>query len=348
MSVEKTFYSFFNCSSKEILAMSSLRNEFLGDDVTSLIIVVNYAIVCGVVSLFGILSNIVNVVIFAKLGLKESVNVGLLGLAVSDIFSLAFLLADSVCFNPVFQDRNVPVLMREIEFVVGGWPHTCFTRVTSWITALVTVERCLCIARPLKVKIILSTFRTKCAIAFIFLFVGASASPEFYVNQLTWKYNQEINKSVLGIRYIDDRGAFEGVTTVLNNIVLQYATFIVVVIATVILVVKLHEKSKWRSFSGIKNDKSLGVSKKDQKVARMISLVSTVFIGSYLPSSILFMAMHFEPKFHPSGYYNLFHVVWSCAYVIEGLNSASNIFIYIKMSSKFRSKFFHIFLGTSF
>ncbi|CAL1543818.1 unnamed protein product [Lymnaea stagnalis] len=316
---------------------------FLSNSTTFTILMFNYVALGGTMGCVGCLGNAVNAYVFVKMGIRDTVNISLLGLAISDFLALLFLLSESVCLNPMFQDTGVPVVLTEIEYVVGGWPHVCFTRVTSWITAFVTFERCLCIACPLKVKRYVTPTRAKLFICAMFLLVLASAAPEFFVNQFTWKFYPERNRTMLGLRFIEDRTRFEIVTLVLNNVIMQYFAFLAVIVFTITLAAELNQKSKWRS-SVVKADNPDDIPRKDKKVVKLITLISTTFILSYLPSSILFLAMAVEHEFHPDGYYNIFYVTWSFAYVMEGLNASLNIFVYFTMSSRFRGIVYKTFL----
>ncbi|CAL1543817.1 unnamed protein product, partial [Lymnaea stagnalis] len=318
-------------------------DDLISDSLKDTILDVTYVSICGFLSVAGLVANTLNIIVFIRMGLNDAVNVSLLGLAVSDIFSMTFLLLESTCFNPLFQNVGLPFALMEVQFIVGGWPHICFTRVVSWITAFVTFERCVCIALPLKVKSIITATRAKVVVVMSFLLVAGSAAPEFYVNQFVWKFYPEKNVSLIGLHFIEDRDRFENVTFVLNNVLMQYLAFVAVIICTIILVVKLNEKTRWRSATA-RGDNTAAISVKDKKVVKMISFISAIFIASYLPSSILFMAMAIKRDFHPSGYFNIFHVTWSLAFMLEGINSTVNIFVYYKMSSKYHRMFHRTFL----
>ncbi|KAI8764397.1 hypothetical protein BgiMline_035475 [Biomphalaria glabrata] len=317
--------------------------ELISDEVKDIILTVNYVSICGTLSVFGLVANVMNVVVFLRMGLNDAVNVSLMGLSVADVFSMIFLLLESACFNPMFQNIGLPFALMEVQFIVGGWPHICFTRTVSWITAFITFERCICIALPLKVKSIITATRTKCFVVMAFLIVAGSAAPEFYVNQFVWKFYPEKNRSLIGLHFVEDRDKFEKVTFPLNNVIMQYLAFSVVLVCTIILVVKLNEKTKWRSVSA-RGDNTNTISNKDRKVIKMVSFVSAAFIVSYLPSSILFMAMAIKRDFHPSGYFNIFHVTWSFAFVLEAVNSTITIIIYYQLSSKYKKMFLATFL----
>lgn len=321
---------------------SDIQDQLISDEVTAVLVVVFQVAIAEILAVGCIITNSINIVVFVKMGLNDAVNISLLGLAVGDLFAQIFSFWDSVCFNPMFKDSDVPVVFTEIDYLTGCWPHTCFVRVTSYITAFITLERCLCITLPLKVKTIITPKRTRLVIVIIFLSVIVSSAPEYYVNQLVWKFYPEKNRTMLGIYFIEDRDKFEIVTMLLNNVVLQCLSFICVVVCTLILIVQLNRKTKWRQ-QAVKGDNS--ASEKDKRVIKMISFISIIFIVSNLPSCLSFIAMKSSANFHPTGAnYNMFYVIWSLVYVVEGINSFVNIFVYIKMSSRYRAVFYKVFL----
>ncbi|CAG5135057.1 unnamed protein product [Candidula unifasciata] len=320
---------------------SNLAGQLISDNTTYILIIVFQVSFTGVLAVGGIITNTINIVVFFKTGLSDSVNISLFGLAVGDLCSLIFSFWESVCFNPLFHNIGAPVVFTEIEYITGCWPHVCFVRVTSYITAFVTFERCLCIALPLKVKSIVTAGRTKGIIIVIFLIVMITSIPEYYVSRLVYKFYPEKNRTLLGIYFIEDRARFEKVTLILNNVVLQCLAFIAVLVCTVILIVQLNRKAKWRKHAAKVEKSTLG---KDKKVIKMISFVSVVFIVSNLPSCLVFVSMTSFPQLHPTGVNrNMFYVVWSVVYVMESINSMVNIFIYINMSSKYSAIFYKMF-----
>lgn len=318
---------------------ADLSGQLIDDDTAHVLMMVLQVAVTGTLAVGGMVTNTINIVVFIKMGLNDAVNISLLGLAVSDMCSLIFSFWEAICFNPWFED-GAPIVYTEIEYITGCWPHICFVRVASYITAFVTLERCLCIAMPLKVKSIITKTRTKVVIVAIFVIVSVTSAPEYYVNQVVWKFYPEKNRTMLGIVFVEDRLKFEGVTLIMNNIIMQLFAFIAVVTCTVILVIELNRKAKWRQQTA----KGDNTSSKDKKVIKMITFISTIFIGSNLPCCVIFVAMAATPRLHPTGVnYNMLYIIWAIVYVMESINSSVNIVVYLNMSSKYRTVFYKTF-----
>lgn len=75
----------------------------------------------------------------------------LAGLSSSDLGCLITLIWTNICYNPAFNDLDLPFSPIDFQYLTGTRLHIVFTRVTGCITAFITLERCLCVAMPLKV-----------------------------------------------------------------------------------------------------------------------------------------------------------------------------------------------------
>ncbi|CAG5120766.1 unnamed protein product [Candidula unifasciata] len=126
--------------------------KLLSDEASVIVQWVILAVTCQIINIFGTVTNIINILCFTKQGFRDPVNVSFLGLAISDLFCVASLLWTNVCMNPAFNEADLPFEPMEVQFITSGFLHTNFNRVTSCITAFITLERCLCITAPLKVR----------------------------------------------------------------------------------------------------------------------------------------------------------------------------------------------------
>ncbi|XP_059178440.1 neurotensin receptor type 2-like [Physella acuta] len=156
--------------------------DVFNDEVKTLYMVVNFVALSSIVAVFGIVTNIINIVIFYRQGLASStVNISFSGLAVSDLCGLLILALHNLCFNPLFENAGLPVVTGEVQHLTGGLLHLCCTRITGWITVYITAERCLCIATPLKIKRILTPRRATFIIVFIYFITIMPLAPEYLI-----------------------------------------------------------------------------------------------------------------------------------------------------------------------
>ncbi|XP_012943213.1 neurotensin receptor type 2-like [Aplysia californica] len=311
------------------------KEPLIDDDVLNVLIIVLYVAAMGSVCFFGIIFNAVNIYVFFKQGFKDTVNITLFSLAVSDMGALVALLWASVCFNPLFAQSVLPVVYQDLVYITSGWPTTIFARISSWITAFVTFERCLCIALPLKVKTIITPRRTIYVIVSIYIGVAACVAPVFYSISLGPKYISEVNMTMIGIVYISHGVFIEGIS-LLISVFSQLVSFFSVIVCTVILVQTLLIKSRWRQSSS-SAAKQESLSNRDMKVVKMVLSIAVIFIVCFSPSAASIFAMMSVTEYSIDGeYQNMFLLIWAISFLLVVTNSAVNIFVYYNMSSKFK------------
>ncbi|CAL1528654.1 unnamed protein product, partial [Lymnaea stagnalis] len=319
----------------------------LDDDTTQLFFLANSVILNTIVSGLGTVSNVISILIFVRQGFRDTVNISLFGLAFSDLLSLVSLLWLAILSNPLLKNsEQILFVALDVQYLTAGWPHVCFARVTGWITAFVTFERCLCICLPLKVKTILTPTRVNGCIVGIFLVVMASVAPTYYTSRLGDVFIAERNRTLVGLVVTPDRAQVESVAFTINNVVSPIGSFCVVVVCTIVLAVKLREKTKWRQSAtrAKEQDRAGKISRKDQKAVKMVVAISTVFIVSFTPTTVFFAWMAHDPAFGAGGVYqNIFNVVFSFSFLLEAINGSVNIFVYYNMSSRYRNSFIRMF-----
>lgn len=177
--------------------------------------------------------------------------------------------------------------------------------------------------------------RASIIVVTLFTVLIVSVSPIYYVNRFSIVFKHSRNKSVLAIVQTDDRMDVLRVAVAINNIVIPFGAFAVVIVCTAILVVNLHRKSKWRQTVTAGNSENM--LSRDQKVSKMILIISVVFIFCFIPSCVNCVAITIEPRIDMYGQYrNTFIVLFGLCFALESANSSVNIFVYYNMSSKFR------------
>ncbi|KAH9503869.1 hypothetical protein Btru_064037 [Bulinus truncatus] len=308
----------------------------VSDDFLRTTMFVNYGIIGGLISLVGVVLNAINITVFIDLGFSDTINISLLGLAVADTGGLASLVWMSLCYNPLVTGAFPEVNFNEIQHLTAGWPHVCFMRISSWLTAFITFERYLCISVPLKVKALLTREATIIAVSFIFLVVIATIVPVYVGIYITSDVYDKNGKRQLGFAYIS--GGQELLNaSVFTNSMQQLFTIFMVILCTSGLVYKMSEKSQWRN-SATTSSKLETINARDKKVVRLVIIIAVTFIATFTPFVIYVLAMFSNHEFMTGRkYQNLFLVCGTFAFNMEAINASCSFFIYLKMSSKFRN-----------
>lgn len=314
--------------------------QVLRDSDREIFEIVNFVFICCVVGIFGIVANIINMIIFYKQGFKTTVNIGFFSLAVSDLMCLLTLQWASVSLNPLFASAGIPWSFLEVYYLTGAWPHVCFSRITAYITVYITAERYLSIALPLKVKHIITSKTVTAILCLIYLVNIMGLSPEYTTSYLGWRFVPKRNATLLGIVYTNSRSTVEGVSYALHSI-FGITSFAGVIIFTALLVTKLGQTSKWRKTVMSTSGDHESMSNRDMKTVKMVILIASVLIACYTPGAVIALTTFIVgPEFDVRGkYVNICEAAWSIAYTFQSINSSVNIFLYYSMSSKYKQTF---------
>ncbi|CAL1538690.1 unnamed protein product, partial [Lymnaea stagnalis] len=294
---------------------------------------------CGVVSLLGMAANVINIIVFYQQGFKDTVNISLTGLAISDLMSLVTSLWVSICWNPLMYYTDLPFIPKDVEYLTGSMPHLLFTRVSGWITAFVAFERCLCIALPLKVKAIITPRLVAWFMVSIFLVVGAAQTPLFCTSTLEWVFSPGRNRTVIGQVARAMSEEIDGIAFSVN-LIFPFGSFSIVVVCTAVSSAQLKQTSQWRAKSAVGPSRELGqsVSGREKKVVKMVVMISVLFIVSFLPTAvaqIVYGAIADEPPLVPVFVFYI-GVAFSFIKVLEAVHASVGIILYYTMSSKYR------------
>ncbi|CAG5134064.1 unnamed protein product [Candidula unifasciata] len=294
-------------------------------------------------TILGLIVNILNIIVFVRQGLQDPVNISLLGLSISDFGSLFFHFFANLSWMPDIQMLDLPFYPGQFSYFFV-WIHMVFTRVTTGTTAWITFERCLCIVVPMKIKSIVTPRRTILFIVVLNVIMFASVAPVLYTTQFIWMFDSHRNKSILGIMKTAGSGYIQNIAFWINNI-LPTIFFIFITICTFILVKSLQKHAKWKEQT-VSSPNQKDVSNRDTKVAKMVSIISIVFIFCYAPGTILFIFFVVFPELTFAGKQrNLLVGIFTILLQLEVVNATANFFIYLSMSSRFKSTFKDIFCG---
>uniref|UniRef100_A0A2C9K0I4 G-protein coupled receptors family 1 profile domain-containing protein n=1 Tax=Biomphalaria glabrata TaxID=6526 RepID=A0A2C9K0I4_BIOGL len=292
-----------------------------------------------IVGLLGIVANVINVIVFSKIGFSDTVNISLAALALSDIGALVTLQLFNVLVNPWFLQLDLPFLPLELQSLTVGYPHNYFVKVTGFITAFVAFERCLCVTLPFKVKTLI-TKRTALAFNVGFFIANALAMfPIYYTAYYDWKFDAKKNKTVLGIFYTKNINDVLGPSLLLINTLVPLAAFLVVILCNIVIGFRLKRASVWRQMTSGAAITTPGaaVSMKEKKMVKMIVTMSSIFIICFSPLSAFLSARAIVPELSINGVYsNINWIVVTYVMAMDTVNSSLSIVVYYRMSSKYR------------
>ena len=301
----------------------------------------------------GLLSNTVNIVIFLKVGVKDSVSILLLTLSVSDLIFLIFFSPTILTLSfSRFGTFEISAL-RVIQLLLF-WPACTFYDYSAYISVFLGVARCACVAMPLRFKSVFTLKRTAVALLVLLCSDVLLHLPMLTVFRLGWVRDPSMNTTSLSLL----RDSFtlhvykQKINDILNENSIPWVTFIIMVASVALLSFKLFESSKVRSSANRiqstettpgksaepKQTHSHKLSAKDVKVVQSVVLVCSIFIISQLPSLIYTPIRSSWSEFNERGQLRFLASIFiKVDWTFMVANASVNIFVYYNYNSKFKS-----------
>ncbi|KAK6985512.1 hypothetical protein BgiMline_015095 [Biomphalaria glabrata] len=291
----------FNTTS--ISNISSISTSTLYDLLLIIFNSINLFACAQVVGVFGIVANILNIRLFRQQGYQDGVNITLTALALSDIGALVNMLVYITMLNPLIDENGVTVSKGAIGYV-SFFLHEYFIKVSSVIITFAAVERCLCVALPLKVKRMITAKLAIAVNGVIFIVMGLYLFVHFHIMFLSWDLLPETNQTVLSLSQSPSGGSPTQAGEI-NLVSLMY---------------------------------------KERKTAKLFMLVSVTCVVLLLPYYLMFTCTAFMRELAFDGAQNVIgFLVSSFTIQLETINCSITLFIYYDMSSKFRAEFRKMF-----
>ena len=115
--------------------------------------------------------------------------------------------------------------------------------------------------------------------------------------------------------------------------------FISVLFSSVFMVTRLRQSLTWRTSTSSQPGKTSGV--RERKVLVAVLWICVMFLICYAPTVLSFVAAIAYPRFSISDPYygSLSRSVFAFNYLLQTVSSSSNIFIYYKVSTRYREVF---------
>ncbi|RUS92166.1 hypothetical protein EGW08_000019 [Elysia chlorotica] len=308
-------------------------------------------------ALFGTVGNILILVAFFKIGFAETINISYSALCVSDMLCVAGFTFNAICYIPAFFKSDIPFIAMEVVIPTGGGTSDMFSEITAWITAYISLERCLCVVFPLKVKTIVKRKRTIIVLSAIFSMAAIPLmSIKLYVYEFVEKFDVRRNTTLIGTRFRSSKfaDALYDFYFMYKLVIMEIVPLIIVLVSSVTLAVHIRRIASWRAGnsgppiekSTNKDDRNHRKYTKDVRVAKTVLVIATAFIFLGTLKSVRFLSSVLWPPFGPLGAYDAqYKLISRIAFLLSLTNSSVNFVIYYKMGSKFRSTVDQMCLG---
>ncbi|XP_059155883.1 kappa-type opioid receptor-like [Physella acuta] len=314
----------------------------------------------GAVSIMGVCCNVINLVVFRRQGLHETVNISLFSLAVADLLCVTFTLWLSVCM--VLYVLDPPSLTFDptsLISVTASGPRIIFSRTSCWLTAVISLQRCLCVTLPFKVRRILTLKNTAACVVLVSAFTCLTHMSLYFYRTLRVGFDPRTNSTRIYTALVS-YGNIDIVVNAVFFIILPVLNFLIVLTCTLIIILTLKNSQKWRSSVSYVSSKlhkthdvisSIAESddvkdNKEVRISRMIATIMMIFVACNAPANIILSIKYAIPEFRETGSLkNLFYATNNVVFFLEALNSSVHFFAYYSMSSRFQQAFTSVFKG---
>ncbi|CAL1546420.1 unnamed protein product [Lymnaea stagnalis] len=313
-----------------------------------------YSTLGTAVSLFGLVTNAINIYTFVAMGADDGVTVSFLFLSA----------AEFVCFLAAL-GQEVSMIFWFIEMITGyrtvfsiqpmaangffGNIRNCLFTIPVLITLYLAVAKCACVVRPLHFKNMFSVRRTVAVMTGICVFAVLSYLPIFPTLGVIVDLDPFINQTrpVLYISpYLD---IIKNVVWNARDSVPSFASQIIIIVCIFLMAHTLSRAASFRQStkaarittdaadSGVLVLKSSArLSGTELQVIKQVAVISVIYIIGNTPKILEFIAFILFPDLTQHHQF-LTIAMANSRELIEMIMSAVNIIIYYKYNSKFRS-----------
>ncbi|KAK6963473.1 N-formyl peptide receptor 2 [Biomphalaria glabrata] len=299
------------------------------------------------VCLVGLVTNVVNIVIFWKMGYRETVNITMSAIALWDVIKVTAGMTLRF-YGPIsLSDPAFGKSWENITFHKLTYIHVLSGNVSYVMGGYVAIERCLCVLWPFTVRSKLTPKITFSILLAISLVVFGSLSPIMNMFEFRWVYSKDYGNYIAiydyAPFYYEGGKVFIQGYKILNFLYPMLSLFSMT-ISSAIIVYQLRKSTEFR-LQGFRGErKQVQISSRDKQVFKMLLVVIVCFIASLFPRFVHYTVMLVEPEYYfLKRFHNIFWVVVYIVAFADFLHASLNLFIFLAMSSAFRGMFYSTF-----
>ncbi|CAG5114808.1 unnamed protein product [Candidula unifasciata] len=323
--------------------------------------------------IFGMSANIINMVVYIKIGVGDTVSVSFFALSIVHFGCIFFYFAGRVFFvlEKIFNVESYIDLGAVFHLV--AFYNYLFKDMADGVIVFIAVQKCCCVAIPLHFKNTFTYARSVSALVIMFLAALAYYLPAFTGQRLGPVVDSLTNTTRLVYTYHPRILILIRISKVLNGLILPVLSHSFVVLCSVVLSIKLKRAVSFRNSrpanKKVKTNTKLLFSKetfpkldllhqesgklgfpkrrlqklkgKELKVVQAVYFTAILFIASNIRNVPIKFVGFFVPDLQDicgSRYYNTYVLVTSVQSLLDHLGTALHLFIYVKFNRMYRRK----------
>ena len=287
-----------------------------------------------VFALLGSITNPFNMLTFHRMGLRSTTNISFFALSFADFacglifgFVAVIRLDMSRCIDLGVDLTDIQYLLFPV--VMG------ITAFGSWVTAIISVERCCCVAFPVKVKKLFTLKTTLCLIMGMLVFQTANITSSLTRMRLRVDRSPDSDRP----RVVLDRSRLDN--AVYASLIFWTSSFLtlicfgLIVASTIFLGIVLRQRGRWlQSLAEPQND----AIERDKKLVHTVAAISLIYIICFLPGFTIVLVSIANPALNPLNprAVNLILILATYVALFQSLSGAINFFIYFRINVKFK------------
>ncbi|XP_076467219.1 uncharacterized protein LOC143298286 [Babylonia areolata] len=288
-------------------------------------------------------TNVLNMLVFWRQGLRERINLCLFYLSLVDLLHMLhafFCNVDRLYMGLTQAGRFGPVFQFLADHRLLGLRS--LTWLSGFLSMFIACERCLCVVSPLKSQTVLSTRTTCYVLAFTTLFCLTGFAFQSMRWSLVCVFDPRTNITLKALRTSRFYTRYQ---SHLNVLTFSFATVqpliyvTVIVTTTIVTSVKLRKMAAWRERTS-----SSSLSSREMLLTRMLIAASVLYIVCAVPTTVIGVSVNFLPHVSLDGRnYNLIALLFSFYKLASYINATFNFFIYCSLGTKYRSTLRELF-----
>ena len=296
------------------------------------------------ICVFGILCNLLNLLILTRPKLKESPYTYLLGLAVTDLGLLVILFVGSFDKRIANRSYSWQVFNAFVFLPIGN----VFANSSIWITVLLTIERWISVRFPLKAKKMCTKQLARWAIIGVVVVMLVINTPRFFCREIIGKFENG------SMEYLVISSAFEQ-SDVFSGIVWMYIITIIIIPCLILTVLNscllhvVYKANRNRSELNIANENNIAVHISREQRRLTVTCVSIICLFLICVSPAAFAAPPvslalFGKGRPPEEYFSspLYRLISIVNNTLLGFNLSLNFVLYCLFNHKFYKTLVHL------
>ncbi|CAG5120530.1 unnamed protein product [Candidula unifasciata] len=307
-------------------------NKDLGGYILTAIEIFTNCFLINTVCLFGVVGNILNVVVLCKHGFRETTNIILVSLSVSDLMFCIIVPVTKVRMMFSFFSLDLSVSVHTFVTVFLFMPkYVCLASSCCYVS-IIAVERFIAVFFPFHASKIFTRHSMRLMCICVPIITACSMFPTFFALKYEWVFDFRWNKTTAFMQYTNFYIAHQAFIDTYVWVGLSNgfcATSITIV--TVCCLAIGFKLTK----AAIKREQMTRKAVGKEKVVKMLVTVCLIYISVSIPTLALYS--YYQPSFifiSP-----LYELVDNFGVLLSSINASANFVVYVTMSDKFANTY---------